>query len=450
MSEGFIRCPECKRALPADTEVCTNCGYKLNAPEVAPNSTKTCRYCGEEILAVAVKCKHCGSSLTETPVRNGGNKLSVESGSVARSPKGLIAAVIASLILAITNPSQPDFNEFVLERISKSTENQANTGLNRFLSGVAVMAVSNMTDRTNLILFSLYDVDVSMVKAFNPNVQNRKFLGVLGQFIPLSTSICDYIDTKGTNCEDSKEAAKHESTSSVESDPAPAANLPASDSDQLPSQEAAFRELFGVFDQSGKVKTAADKLTSLWFVQSFKYGNDNIHVKFFKSQTLDASGEVDSCHACGVDIGAITYKKVNDEWRVVSKQRKLGVAGQYGDVSEEDPEVVKLSSDVMALLFDSKAGGMGYYYEGKMLLSFANGTWHDAGVINTGADNSAVCEDPEMAVACWRYIGEISVVAGENLGHPDILVTRTGTEAGGKPAKNVTYSFKDGAYAEIR
>lgn len=35
---------------------------------VTPHSeTKTCPFCAEEVLAAAIKCKHCGSDLTATP-----------------------------------------------------------------------------------------------------------------------------------------------------------------------------------------------------------------------------------------------------------------------------------------------------------------------------------------------------------------------------------------------
>jgi hypothetical protein len=45
------------------------------------DATKRCPYCGEEILAVAIKCKHCGSSLS-------GDGTSPKPPPVAPSPDG--------------------------------------------------------------------------------------------------------------------------------------------------------------------------------------------------------------------------------------------------------------------------------------------------------------------------------------------------------------------------
>ncbi len=87
----FFNCPHCQTELKLPTDVagpgemieCPACGEDIRVPQSQPptkkiltrkptppahsSSTKPCPYCGESILAVAVKCKHCGSDLTGKP-----------------------------------------------------------------------------------------------------------------------------------------------------------------------------------------------------------------------------------------------------------------------------------------------------------------------------------------------------------------------------------------------
>jgi hypothetical protein len=56
---------------------------------MSEEQTKKCPFCGEEILAVAVKCKHCGSNLTEKA------KLKMD------LTTGNIIALVGSVMLAI-------------------------------------------------------------------------------------------------------------------------------------------------------------------------------------------------------------------------------------------------------------------------------------------------------------------------------------------------------------
>lgn len=64
-----ISCPYCGQHFEVEEEFagqsveCSSCGklFTISAPE----PTKRCPMCGEEILAVAKKCKHCGEYLDE-------------------------------------------------------------------------------------------------------------------------------------------------------------------------------------------------------------------------------------------------------------------------------------------------------------------------------------------------------------------------------------------------
>lgn len=101
MSDFSFNCPHCQQSLEApedmlgETIECPACNGSIQLPEPEPtppprpapkkkivtkkrttpsassSKTRPCPYCGESILAVAVKCKHCGSDLTgktESPV----------------------------------------------------------------------------------------------------------------------------------------------------------------------------------------------------------------------------------------------------------------------------------------------------------------------------------------------------------------------------------------------
>jgi hypothetical protein len=256
-------------------------------------------------------------------------------------------------------------------------------------------------------------------------------------------------------------AVQNENVAPVVSEAMPAKASPVT----VPSNEAGLKDLYGITSPSGQIKNAlkiegdeSDTLTSHWFDKELKIGTDDLYVKFYKTQQLDAAGEPTQSHATPVIVGVITYKKMSNQWQVISKQKSFGEAGSWGDVPEAKAEILQLSPSSIALMIDYAGGGQGYFQEGKEIFAFANNNWRDVGEVITGGDNEgAGCDSEPVSVGeellgpCWRYTGKISVIPGSNSEFPPLLVTRTGTESNEhrvsvKPASNVTYYFIGGKY----
>lgn len=227
----------------------------------------------------------------------------------------------------------------------------------------------------------------------------------------------------------------------------------------VPDHTAALSELFGITDSGGKVRISANELSSIWFGQSFSLGDDELHVIFTKTQEVDPqSGAIVKAHAQGVKVGAITYKLVDGQWQVVSRQPKFGDFGEWGDVPEvKQAEILQLSPENIAFMIDAGAGMGGFFESGKALFVYSKNSWRDLGYIQTDANNSGACDeapsDEGGSMPCWSYTGTISIVPGENAEYPDLLVIRTGTESGENgvsivPAKNVTYVFNGEKYVD--
>ncbi len=72
MSELTFSCPHCAQKLEVPEEMlgqateCPACHGRIDSPAPETKETKDCSFCGEEILATARKCKHCGEFLDGT------------------------------------------------------------------------------------------------------------------------------------------------------------------------------------------------------------------------------------------------------------------------------------------------------------------------------------------------------------------------------------------------
>jgi len=111
-----VQCPSCSKVIKAPDEkagtvvACPNCGGRMQLPAAAApaapaaeagdgRETRRCPYCGETVLAVARKCKHCHSILLGTGPRFKGRARKRRS-----SGEGTTALVMGIIAIAFCAP----------------------------------------------------------------------------------------------------------------------------------------------------------------------------------------------------------------------------------------------------------------------------------------------------------------------------------------------------------
>ncbi len=85
-----------------------------------------------------------------------------------------------------------------------------------------------------------------------------------------------------------------------------------------------------------------------------------MRVIFIKTQPLDEAGDIVLCHVCEAAIAAVTYKKINNDWQIVSKQQKIGDVGTWGAPPEiKQVNTLQLTLDKFVFLIDDGDSAMG-------------------------------------------------------------------------------------------
>jgi hypothetical protein len=153
-----------------------------------------------------------------------------------------IIIFILIIVLVATNPTKADFQNYISNRIQKSSANTEDSS-NKFFSALATLAVNQITERDNYFVCSLYTVNTTYFKMFSDKIpDNPKFLGIFGQFIPLNVSFKD----KGENVGQKSEVV-----------PAPAPAPSISTSSEYPLQRGAVNDFANIIDAENAAKMEA-------------------------------------------------------------------------------------------------------------------------------------------------------------------------------------------------
>jgi len=95
--------------------------------------------------------------------------------------------------LLVTVPTKTKFTEFISkELIQKLKDSSPNSEIStdpltgNIVKGITTLFLDNAVSEENYYIFKIFTIDLHLLRAFNQNVEDVKFIGIAGQFIPLN------------------------------------------------------------------------------------------------------------------------------------------------------------------------------------------------------------------------------------------------------------------------
>lgn len=92
--------------------------------------------------------------------------------------KLLIGLVILIFALALTNPSQTDYNSWVNDKLADKLNYNSQSTLGKAVSKISGLVVEPVTERHNYVLFSIYETKVA-------DTHFTKTLGIMKFFVDI-------------------------------------------------------------------------------------------------------------------------------------------------------------------------------------------------------------------------------------------------------------------------
>ena len=109
----------------------------------------------------------------------------------------VLVLIVLGFMMNVMNPSKNEFIDFASAQIKKKypdldfKADKETSAIEKMIAGFGNMMITNFlseaTTRKDYIVFSIYELDMKMARDFGVEAKNIKVLGIVGNFIPIST-----------------------------------------------------------------------------------------------------------------------------------------------------------------------------------------------------------------------------------------------------------------------